>query len=78
MLYLLKESLIGYERLYTRYGAFEINDKMIGVNKYHKCKIWLNSELVKNYYKSLEISEMDFIESICQIFKKKLISNKLS
>jgi|LakMenEpi03Aug12_release.lakeMendotaPanAssembly.Ray.scaffolds.fasta_scaffold37369_1 hypothetical protein len=32
VLYLLKESMIGFERLYNRFGGFEILNSMIAIN----------------------------------------------
>jgi hypothetical protein len=31
-IYMLKESYIGFERLYNRFGPFEITESMIAIN----------------------------------------------
>jgi hypothetical protein len=41
-LYLLKETLIGCERLFARFGAFRITARMVGVNQAHKCRVWIS------------------------------------
>jgi len=41
-LYLLKEALIGFERLFDRFGSFMVTPKMVGINRQHQCKVWLN------------------------------------
>jgi hypothetical protein len=42
VLYLLKEVLIGYERLFDRFGSFLVNPCMIAINQFGKCKVWVN------------------------------------
>ena len=42
ILYLMKESIIGFERLFDKVGPFVITDKMIAVTQTHKCKVWIN------------------------------------
>lgn len=31
-LYMLKEAMIGFERLFNKFGAFEVMENMIGIN----------------------------------------------
>lgn len=38
----LRKSLRGFQDLYERAGAFEITDKMIGINNNGQPKVWLN------------------------------------
>lgn len=49
VLYLLKESLIGFERLYDRFGPFDVSNKMILVNKNQKCRVWINENITLNF-----------------------------
>jgi hypothetical protein len=41
-IYMLKESYIGFERLYNRFGPFEITESMIAINLKGYCKVWIN------------------------------------
>jgi hypothetical protein len=43
LMYMLKEAIIGYERLYHKFGSFLITPDMIAINNQNKCKVWLNS-----------------------------------
>lgn len=43
IMYLLKEAIIGFERLFHKFGSFLITPDMIAINNQHKCKVWLNS-----------------------------------
>jgi hypothetical protein len=45
MLYLLKETLIGLERLFSKFGAFLLTEKMIFIDQSGKCKVWLSSKI---------------------------------
>ena len=49
VLYLIKESLVGFERLFDRFGLFDITSKMILVNKNHKCRVWMNENITLNF-----------------------------
>lgn len=39
---MLKETLIGFGGLFDMFGWFTVNDRMVYVNKYNKCKVWIN------------------------------------
>jgi hypothetical protein len=41
LLYLFKEAIIGFERLYAKFGPFRATPKMVALNPRGKCKIWL-------------------------------------
>jgi hypothetical protein len=41
-LYLMKEALIGFERLFDRFGSFDPSSKMVLINKNGKCRVWIN------------------------------------
>ncbi len=49
ILYLLKESLIGYERLFDRFGPFDVTSKMVLINKNSKCRVWINENITLNF-----------------------------
>lgn len=55
-IYLLKESLVGFERLFSKYGSFLPTPAMIGINKDHKCKVWVNQDFTKNEVMNLPLS----------------------
>ena len=42
IIYILKESIIGFERLFDKFGPFPITPRMIVLNSQNKCKVWLN------------------------------------
>lgn len=42
LLYILSESLCGFEELYYRFGSFTITDDHIGFNEIGQCKVWNN------------------------------------
>jgi hypothetical protein len=50
ILYLLKEAIIGFERLLDRVGPFEVTAKMVALSQSHKCKVWLNDNFASNHY----------------------------
>jgi hypothetical protein len=41
--------LRGFEDLYERAGAFEVTDKMIGVNTRGEPRVWLNENYAENH-----------------------------
>lgn len=41
-LYCLKEAIVGFERLFNRFGAFKISDNMIGIDEKGQCKVWIH------------------------------------
>jgi hypothetical protein len=49
ILYLLKESLVGFSHLYDRFGPFEVSQKMVLINKSCKCRVWLNENVTVNF-----------------------------
>jgi len=48
-LYLLKESLIGFEMLFDRFGPFDVSNKMVLINKSSKCRVWINENITLNF-----------------------------
>lgn len=49
---------------------------MIGINQYHKCKVWINENLASNDFYPLQEDEMGFIRHILNIFEIKTLNNK--
>jgi len=47
-LYILKESIIGFERLFNRFGPFEVRENMIAINEKGFCRVWLNENFADN------------------------------
>ena len=48
-MYMLSECLRGYNDCYNKVGAFEVNDRMMGLNKNGHVKVWLNEEWAQNH-----------------------------
>lgn len=69
VLYLLKEALVGFERLYDRFGCFDISDRMVLLTKSGKCRVWFNENLSLNYPAStIAKTQMDLKLQILRIF----------
>lgn len=49
-IYMLKESLIGFERLYNRFGGIEVLNSMIAINEKGFCRVWLNDNFSLNSF----------------------------
>ena len=41
-LYVLDQSLTGFEAAYEKCGPMRVNDHMIGFNNQGQCKVWVN------------------------------------
>jgi len=69
ILYLMKESLIGYERLFSLFGAFKVTKEMIFLNKSNKCKVWVSKNYAFNYPDEPlpGINESGFLSKIFEI-----------
>lgn len=50
VLYLMKESIIGLERLFYKFGPFLVTASMIALNSQSKCKIWLSENFASNVF----------------------------
>lgn len=48
-LYILKTSLLGFEKLYNESGYFQVMEEHVGIDKEGHVKVWLNADLSKNY-----------------------------
>lgn len=48
-LYILRESLIGFQAIVERFGYVCVNDGMIGINRQGKVRVWCNSKYEKNH-----------------------------
>jgi len=42
IIYILKESIIGFERLFDKFGPFPVTSRMIAFDQQNKCKVWIN------------------------------------
>ena len=42
IIYLMKESIVGFERLFSKFGGFEVTPNMISINEKDQCKVWYN------------------------------------
>jgi hypothetical protein len=70
VLYLLKESVIGFERLYDRFGTFDISNKMILINKNLKCRVWINENITLNFpSKKVKMAQFEFKNQILKLFE---------
>lgn len=49
-LFLLKECTVGFERLYNRFGGFEITERMISINEKGFCRVWVNENFSLNAF----------------------------
>jgi len=52
MLYLLKETLIGCERLRDKFGPFRFTARMVCLNDSGKCKVWVSENFCTNHFTS--------------------------
>lgn len=49
-MYLIKEAMIGFERIFSRFGVFRVTGRMIGLDQWHKCRVWLSEDLGSNHF----------------------------
>ena len=54
--YLLKEAIIGLERLFNKFGGFEVLPSMIVINEKGQCKVWYNDNSHSNMIRPAEIT----------------------
>jgi hypothetical protein len=69
-LYMLKEAILGFERLCSRFGPFKVTSNMIGVNERGLCKVWLNDNFSLNFPSAPESTEQAMVASIVEILQK--------
>lgn len=48
-LYVLRNSLFGFGSLFNMCGAFRVEEDHVCINGYGEVKVWLNTDLSKNY-----------------------------
>lgn len=48
--------MIGFERLYNKFGAFEVTESMIGINEKGACRVWLNENFSINWFANPEVN----------------------
>ena len=76
--YLIKECLIGFERLFNRFGGFDISETMISINEKGQCKVWLNENFALNAYIKRDYRESKMINNIINIIESHCIESKSS
>lgn len=63
ILYAFKEALVAFERLFSLFGPYLINSKMITVNPQGKVKVWISSQYSQNIKLDYELRENGNSES---------------
>lgn len=61
--------------MFFKFGAFQVTSKMIALNSYNKCKIWLNENFASNVFVPCQMEERLFLQTIYKIFME--AANKL-
>jgi hypothetical protein len=69
LLYLLKETLIGMERLCDRFGPFAPSPRLVGLTPSGRCKVWLCENFASNLPEPLAADEAGFLQRVCQLFE---------
>jgi predicted phage tail protein len=79
LLYLLREALIGFERLFDRLGGFVASARMIKINKTGRCKVWCHEDVSKNDPLTANaMTSGQFKNQILSIFEEKFLRSVLS
>ncbi len=79
ILYIVKEALVGFDRLYDRFGSFDISNKMVLINKNGKCRVWINENITLNFpSRRTKLSEKEFILKLAKLIEEKTIKSTLS
>lgn len=77
--YVLRESMIGFERLYDRLGGFDISARMIKINKSGRCKIWCHENItINDPMHTASMSSDEFKKQILKIIEEKTSKSPLS
>lgn len=67
--YLMKEALIGFERLFDRFGTFDVSGKMVLLNKNMRCRVWMNENVTLNFpARRARITQPQFKNQILKLF----------
>jgi hypothetical protein len=69
VLYLLKEVLVAYERLFDRFGPFLVTAQMVAVNQFGKCKVWVNENFAVNSPITCQMEEREFLHHVFRLFE---------
>lgn len=69
MLYLLKEALIGFERLFHMHGPFVLTSRMVALNKANKCKVWLADDFASNVWTPAHFTQQGFMVLLFRLFE---------
>jgi hypothetical protein len=67
---LLKEALIGFERLFHRFGPFLVSPKMVGVDRAGKCRVWVCQDFTINKCVPCSLGADQLVRSIYSLFQK--------
>lgn len=46
---MLRLALLGFEKLYQKVGYFEVKEDLVCIDKEGTVRVWMNSDLSKNY-----------------------------
>ena len=63
-LFMMKECMVGFERLFNRFGGFCITAKMVSVNEKGLCRVWLNENFSVNSFCKNEVKERELVRTI--------------
>jgi hypothetical protein len=78
-LYLFKEALIAYERLFDRFGSFDPSARMVLINKNGKCRVWINENITLNFpSRRNKLTEAQFVGKLSTLFEEKCIRSAAS
>lgn len=73
---MLKFSLLGFQKLYRQVGYFQVKEDLVCIDKEGKLRVWMNSDLSKNYpqclvkeNESLD-SEREMVEQILTLIER--------
>jgi hypothetical protein len=81
-LYTLKEAIFGFERLYSKFGPFQVFENMIALNEKGSCRVWINEDFSLNSCLTINLTEEAMVSSIISIMQKHClecpVSNKLA
>lgn len=51
---MLRLALLGFEKLYQKVGYFEVKEDLVCIDKEGTVRVWMNSDLSKNYPEGIE------------------------
>ena len=75
---MLKECVVGFERLFNRFGGFDITENMIAVNEKGFCKVWVNENFSLNSMQKNNCKEVKMVQKIIGIIESHSCDSKAS